>query len=423
MRFDKLINRSISRLNSIYKTQLKTQNPINSYTNQLPMKHIFITVIISLLFASCGEDKKEQRPDLSQSKDIVSIKKQRNILAAKQQEITEKIKALDKQIEMLTPEKKLPLITTFTAKAEKFNHYLELQGNVETKENLIITPELGGILRQVLVKEGQRVYKGQLLAKIDDGGMSQQLAQLQIQVDLAKTTYERQQRLWEQKIGSEIQYLQAKSAYEGQEKAVSQLEAMLAKTSVVAPFSGIIDDVITEKGSVVAPGQTPLMRIVNLKDMYIAVDVPERYISNITVNKNVEVLFPILGETHKAKIRQASSVINPTNRTFKVEIAVPNKKRTIKPNLTAQLKINDYSNEKALLIPQSIISENADGQQYIYVLKNKNNDKAIAKRVIIETGKTQGDVIEVLKGLENNAEIIQEGARSVKDGQKVQIIN
>ncbi|WP_313791166.1 efflux RND transporter periplasmic adaptor subunit [Lacinutrix neustonica] len=133
---------------------------------------------------------------------------------------------------------------------------------------------MGGILRSVLVKEGQHVSGGQLLARIDDGGMSQQIAQFQIQADLAKTTYERQKRLWDQKIGSEIQYLQAKSAYEGQVEAVNQLKSQLAKTSVRAPFSGVIDDIITEQGSVVAPGQTPLLRIVNLNDMYISVDVP-----------------------------------------------------------------------------------------------------------------------------------------------------
>jgi len=382
-------------------------------------------IIISLIFSCNGPGAKKEKAaiDIATSKDIGAIKKQRNILVGKQQEIAAQLKAIDDRINILTPEKKLPLITSFTAKAELFNHYLELQGNVETKQNMVITPEMGGILNQVYVKEGQRVSRGQTLARVDDGGMSQQLAQLQIQSDLAKTTFERQKSLWKQKIGSEIQYLQAKSAYETQQKAIAQINVQLRKTAIKAPFSGVIDDVITEKGSVVAPGQTPLMRIVNLRDMYIAVDVPERYISDITVNKNVEVEFPVLGETHEAKIRQASSFINPSNRTFKAEIAVPNKKRTIKPNLTAQLKINDYTNEKAILIPQSIISENANGEQYIYILKDKNKDKAIAKSVIIETGKTQGDVIEVLKGLENNTEIIQEGARSVKDGQKVQIIN
>ncbi len=173
-----------------------------------------------------------------------------------------------------------------------------------------------------------------------------------------------------------------------------------------------------------APGQSQILRIVNLSEMYIETDVPESYISNITKNKNVLVEFPVLGKTINAKVRQAGNYINPANRSFKVEVAVPNKDRSIKPNLTAKLKINDYTNEEALLIPQSIISENAEGQQYIYTVIDKNgNNEATAKRVIIETGKTQGDVIEVLNGIENGAEIILEGARSVKDGQPVKVLN
>jgi len=198
----------------------------------------------------------------------------------------------------------------------------------------------------------------------------------------------------------------------------------LAKTSIKAPFSGIIDDIITEQGTVVAPGQSQILRIVNLSDMYIETDVPESYLSTVTKNNKVIVDFPVLGKTVNANIRQAGHFINPDNRTFKIEIAVPNKDRTIKPNLTAKLKINDYTNEEALLIPQSIISENADGQQYIYLVTDKKeNNEAIAKKTIIETGRTQDDVIEVLNGFEDGAEIIQEGARSVKDGQTVEIIN
>ncbi|MFT4643341.1 MAG: membrane fusion protein (multidrug efflux system), partial [Candidatus Azotimanducaceae bacterium] len=223
--------------------------------------------------------------------------------------------------------------------------------------------------------------------------------------------------------GSEIQYLQAKSSYEAQQKAVSQLKSQLEKSSVRAPFSGVIDDVISEQGSVVSPGQSQLMRIVNLRDMYIETDVPESYISSVSKNKDVLVEFPVLGKTMNAKIRQTGNFINPANRTFKIEIAVPNKDRAIKPNLTAKLKINDYTNENAILIPQDIISENANGEQYIYVVKDKNEKYAIADQVIIETGKTQGDVIEVLKGLENDVEIIQEGARSVRNQQEVEISN
>lgn len=387
------------------------------------MKQLFILTLISLLFASCGSKQEKSIEDLITEGNLENIRAQKATLDIKQQELTEQLKQLEVAIGELDTIKKLPLVTTFIVRDTLFNHYIELQGSVETKQNVVIYPEMSGTLLRVYVKEGQRVGKGQLLASIDDGGLSQQVAQLEIQADLAKTTFERQERLWNQKIGSEIQYLQAKSTYEGQQKAVNQLKSQLAKTSVRAPFSGVIDDVITEQGSVVAPGQSQLMRIVNLNNMYIKTDVPESYISDITKNKDVLVEFPVLGESMHAKVRQAGNFINPANRTFKVEIAVPNKNKKIKPNLTARLKINDYTNENALLIPQSIISENAKGQQYIYIVKNIDNKYGTAERVIIETGKTQGDVIEVLKGIEKGIEIIQEGARSVKDGQLVQIIN
>ena len=156
--------------------------------------------------------------------------------------------------------------------------------------------------------------------------------------------------------------------------------------------------------------------------MYIETDVPERYISEVVPGKDVQVDFTVLNKQMDAKVRQSGNFINPANRTFKVEIAVDNKDKTIKPNLTAKLKINDYTNDKAILIPQSIISENAEGQQYVYTISDKVKNKGKAKRMIIETGKTQGDLIEVLTGLENGSEIVDEGARSVKDGQDVKII-
>jgi RND family efflux transporter MFP subunit len=166
------------------------------------------------------------------------------------------------------------------------------------------------------------------------------------------------------------------------------------------------------------------MRIVNLDNMYIVTDVPEKYISNITENKKVEIEFPVLNKNYESSVRQVGDFINPSNRTFKVEVSIPNKEKSIKPNLTAKLRINDYSNSKALLIPQSIISENAEGEQYIYVIDDKiEGAEATAAKMIIETGLTQGDFIEVTHGLQPGMEIIHEGARSVNDGQKVKIIN
>tara|TARA_R110002049_G_scaffold24286_5_gene86226 strand:+ start:3804 stop:4979 length:1176 start_codon:yes stop_codon:yes gene_type:complete len=388
------------------------------------MKNISILLLLALLVSSCGGDKKKSVEKIIATENLELIRKKKTELDASKQEISEQLKQLEAKIKVLDPREKIPLITTFEAKETVFTHYVELQGSVSTKQNIVIYPEFSGVLSHVYVKEGQRVSKAQILARIDDGGLSRQLSQLKIQTALAKTTFERQERLWNQKIGSEIQYLQAKATYEAQEQAVSQLQNQVAKTVVRAPFAGTIDDVITEQGTVVSPGQSPLFRIVNLKDMYIETDVPERYISELVPGKDVQIDFPVLNKQMNAKVRQAGNFINPANRTFKIEIAVDNKDKLIKPNLTARLKVNDYTNDKAILIPQSIISENAKGEQYVYTISNKteNKAKAKAKRVIIETGKTQGDFIEVISGLTHGDEIIDEGARSVKEGQEVKVL-
>ncbi len=388
------------------------------------MKNIYFTLLpLLFILISCNDAKKASVEDIIATNNIEKIRAKKSEINIKQQEINDQIKKLEIAINRLDTLKKIPLVTAVKIQEKEFKHYLELQGNVSTKQLIVITPEFSGILTNVYVKEGQKVKKGQLLGKIDDGGLSQQLAQLKIQANLTEITFKKQESLWNQKIGSEIQYLQAKSNYEAQQQAVRQLEQQVAKTNIKAPFSGIIDDVITEQGSVVAAGQSQILRIVNLSNMHIETDVPERHISNIIKNKEALVEFPVLGKKLTAKVNQVSDYINPANRTFKIEIAVPNKDQSIKPNLTARIKINDYTNTKALLIPQSIVSENANGEQYIYVATSKkSNNEATAKKMIIKTGKTQEDLIEVLSGISNGDEIIKEGARSIKDGQTIKVI-
>ena len=389
------------------------------------MRKIYSLLVITILLVSCGEQKKASVQDLVSNGTIKELR-------ARKAEITEQLantnvdlKSINDAISKLDSVKKLPLITTITSKEEVFKHYLEVQGNVKTKQNILVYPEIPGILEHIYIKEGQRVSKGQVLAKIADGGLMQQVAQAKASAQLAKTTYERQNRLWNQKIGSEIQYLQAKTAYETQKNIFAQMKKQLAKSNVVAPFSGVIDDVLKEAGAVVGPGQgSELFRIVNLENMYIEAEIPESHIVNVTKGKTVEIYFPVLEKTIQARIRQVGNFINPANRAFKIEIGVPNSSGDIKPNLTARLKINDYTSKKAILIPQSIISENAKGQQYVYLASDKQDNKyAIAKKTIISTGKTQGDFIEVLETIASGTEIISEGARSVNDGQKVEIKN
>lgn len=389
------------------------------------MRKIYSLLVITLILVSCGEQKKASVQDLVSNGTIKELRTRKAEITAQLANTNVDLKSINDAISKLDSVKKLPLITTITSKEEVFKHYLEVQGNVKTKQNILVYPEIPGILEHIYVKEGQRVSKGQVLAKIADGGLAQQVAQAKSSAQLAKTTYERQNRLWNQKIGSEIQYLQAKTAYESQKNIVAQMKKQLAKSNVIAPFSGVIDDVLKESGAVVAPGQgSELFRIVNLENMYIEAEIPEGHIVNVTKGKTVEVYFPVLEKTVQAKIRQVGNFINPANRAFKIEIGVPNSSGDIKPNLTAKLKINDYTSKKAILIPQSIISENAKGQQYVYLASDKQDNKyAIAKKTIISTGKTQGDFIEVLGTITSGTEIISEGARSVNDGQKVEIKN
>lgn len=389
------------------------------------MRKIYSLFVITAVLISCGEKKTVSIESLVSSGNLTELKEKKKEIATNLEAINKDLDAINMAISKRDTIKKLPLITTFTAKTEVFNHYLEIQGNVKTKQNILVYPEMPGILRKILVKEGQNVTKGQLLATIDDGGLSNQVAQLEATSQLAKTTFERQKRLWKQKIGSEIQFLQTKTNYEAQSSSLKQLKKQQSKAFIRAPFSGVIDDVIKEPGTVIAPGPgSEVFRIVNLSNMYVEAEVPERYIASITKNKEVKVEFPVLGKSINSKIRQVGSFINPNNRSFKIEVPVANKNGNVKPNLTAKLQINDYTDEKAILIPQSIISENAKGEQYIYVVKDKKtNNEAIAERLIIKTGKTQGDKIEVTKNLSADVEIIMEGARSVNNGQVVRVIN
>lgn len=388
------------------------------------MKKIISLIITAIVLVSCGGGNTSVE-DVVNSNDLEAIRSKRADLTQELKSLEDQVKLLDDAIAELDENAKLPLVTTMSIQAQKFDHYLELQGDVMTDQNVLVYPEMPGTLFKVYVEEGQRVAKGQLLASIDDGGLSSQLAQLKTQLALAKTTFERQERLWNQNIGSEIQYLQAKSQYEAQESAVKQLESQVAKSSIRAPFSGIVDEVIKDQGTVVSPGPgSEVFRIVNLSNMHVEVDVPEAHLGNIVPGKAVEVYFPVLGESVKTTIRQTGNFINPGNRSFRIEIPVPNKNGQIKPNLTAIAKINDYSNEEAILIPQSVVSENATGEQYVYLTEpDASGNGMISKRSIIQLGKTQGDIVEVISGLKTGDKIIIEGARSVRENQAVKILD
>jgi membrane fusion protein (multidrug efflux system) len=387
------------------------------------MKKIIYLATFSLLLISCSGGNKEVNVDeVVKSKDLDKIKSSREIVHKEYEKLVAELAKLDKAIAELEPNKKNPLVKTITVKDTLFNHYIEIQGNVDTKENIVISPEYSGILTQLYVKAGQKVSKGQVLARIDDGGMSAQLAQAETQLALAKTTFERQKNLWDQKIGSEIQFLQAKTSLESQQKVVAQIKSQLNKTNVVAPFSGTIDEVMTERGKVVAPGMN-LFRIVNLSNMYVTANVPENYIPQLKLGANVDVFLNALGKSYKGKVRQVGNYINPNNRTFSIEIALPNPDNLLRPNQVAILKIEDYKNPKAILLPENIVQETADGSKVIYTIGsigNENTAKVTQKK--IELGYTSGAFVEVKSGLTTGETVVTEGAKSLKDGITVEVI-
>ncbi|PRP68415.1 efflux RND transporter periplasmic adaptor subunit [Nonlabens agnitus] len=388
------------------------------------MKTKYLYLLLLPVIVACGSGEPSV-DELIANGDTESISQKKTELLNQKKELEDEIKAIESYLDKNSVKKEGSLVSVEPIEDTLFNHYIELQGSVDTKQNITVKAETSGILQRVYVTEGQKVSKGQTLAKIDDGGLSQQIEQMKVQAQLAKTTFERQKRLWDQNIGSEIQYLQAKANYESQQNAINSMQQQLAKSIVKAPFAGVIDNVMTEQGNVVSPGMTELFRLVNLDNMYIEVEVPETYIASINEGTDVQIEFPVLGEKMDSKVRQASSFINPANRSFSIEVPVKNEKKNVKPNLTAKLKINDYTNKEAILIPLAVISENQDGEQYVMVAVNRQSgddfDTAVAKRKLIKTGKTSDNMIEIVNGLEVGDVIIVEGARSVKDDQQIRI--
>src|SRR5690606_19378675 len=314
------------------------------------MKKASLILISTLLLISCG-DKDASVDQVIENGNLQQIRARLDAITEKHDQMSDDIRKLSAAAKALDTTSNFTLVTAFEAKDTLFNHYIELQGNVTTKENIVVNAEHSGTLQKVFVTEGQKVNKGQVLAKIDDGGLEAQLAQLKAQSNLAKTTFERQKRLWDQNIGSEMQFLQAETQYESNKNAVAQLEKQLSKAVVVAPFNGTIEQISSEQGSNISIG-TPILRIVSLNDMYIETEVPEKYLPSIEKGTEVKAIFPVLGKKVDTKIRQVSNYINPSNRTFKIEIDVPNKDHKIKPNLTAKVVINDYTNDSTYLVPQ-----------------------------------------------------------------------
>lgn len=381
--------------------------------NVLMTKKIFSLLIASALFVSCGDKNNDQTVD-----QLIASKNNPELLAKKAL-IQADLAKIEAALGTLKEKKEEALVTVVTLKDTVFNHYIDIQGNVNTKENILIQPEMPGTLIALNVKAGQRVSKGQLLARVDDGGSSQQVASLETQYQLAKTTFERQKNLWNQKIGSEIQYLQAQTQMLSLQRSVAQAKAMLSKTEIRAPFSGTIDEVFVERGQVVSAGAQGLMRIVNLNNMFVSTSIPESYIGKLKVGTQVDVFLTSLNKNYKGKVRQIGNFINPNNRSFGIEVSLPNPENLLRPNQVAQLKIIDYVNKNALTVPTNCIQEDGAKNKYVYIVENSNGKSGIAKKVIIKVGQAANNNTEINSGLTAKSIVVTEGFQSIADGMKL----
>jgi membrane fusion protein (multidrug efflux system) len=376
------------------------------------MKKIYILTASVLLLISCG--KKEESTSIEKLIETKNVKALQEKKVALQTEITQ----IETALATLDTNKEEALVSVAPVKDTLFNHYLDIQGSVNTKENILVQPEFSGTLTSLTVKAGDHVTKGQVLGRVDDAGMSQQLANAENQYALAKTTFERQKNLWDKKIGSEIQFLQAQTQMVSAQKGVAQLKAQMAKTVIRAPFSGTIDEVFVEKGQVVAPSMQGLMRIVNLGNMYVSTSIPETYIGKLKVGTIVDVYLTSLGKTYKGKVRQVGNFINPNNRSFGIEVSLPNPDNLLRPNQVAKLKITDYTSH-GIVVPSNVIQEDGTGSKFVYTVNGSNGKTGTAKKTGVKVGQSSDNLTEILSGLSKNDVIVTEGVNTISEGMKL----
>ena len=388
------------------------------------MKKIIYTLGISFLLINCSQEM----VDTSNTNGVDGINlEDLNIQKAnytKQiNDLKLELEKINSAIDALGSSEKRTLITAFITETQSFEHQIEIQANIKTRQNVLIYPEFAGRLITLKVVEGQNVKKGNLLALIDDAGITDQLDQMILQLNLAKTTFERTQRLWDQKIGSEMMYLEAKTRYKAAQKQVSQIKQQLAKTKIYAPFNGVIDEIQARLGSNLIPGITPVLRIVNLNTMFAESDVPENYLSNITKGSKAKVSIPALNQIQNTEIHQTGNFITPSNRTFRVEARLENPEGLIKPNLNARLSVMDYFNPEAIMIPLRVVREDAKNQPYVFVLSKPEKDNGFTtEQRMVTLGKTKEEMVEIIDGLTTGELVVEEGVSLLVTNQKVKRI-
>ena len=384
----------------------------------------FYTILLITVIIGCNSSGSISIESLIENKDLDELKKRKDEYVNAMNAMKVELNEINSGIAFLDENERLTLVSKYEIKEQVFTSYIEAQANLKTRKNILILPEFQGTLEKIYVNEGQNVSKGKLLAEINDSGLKEQLDQLIIQRDFAKENYERIQRLWENNIGSEIQFLKSKSDFESIQKGVDQMRDMLSKTKIYAPFTGVVDEIIANQGSNLIPGVTNILRLVNLDDVYAEAFVSEKYISSVSNGTEALVKIPLLNKEVQSKVTQTGNFIDPNNRTFRIEIPVDNTDRRIKQNLDAKIMINTYKKDNAIVVPLRIIREDSEGKNYIYVMdEDKKDGVYITRKAVIKIGNKSNTDAEVIEGLNFGEIIVLEGANLVEDLQRVKLIN
>ncbi len=370
-------------------------------------KNYLILLALPLLVLACGQekDKKTQLAELKQE----------------QQKIAVQIKQLESELNTgkdTANNEKVALVQVELVEPQTLQHFVTVQGSVDSDKNISVSPKMPGTVTAVYVDEGDAVKAGQVMAVIDDDVLQQSMAELKTGLELATTVYEKQKALWEQKIGSEIQYLQAKNNKESLERRMATLKAQLAQTRVVAPISGTVDAVGLRIGEPASPGLTSI-RVVNLSDMVVKAKIADTYINTVRQGDKVEVELVNTKEKMTGKVTFAGKVVNPATRTFDVEVSIPNKDGKLKPNMLATVSINDQNAQNALVVNQNLIQRTEAGD-IIFVAKEEGG-KTVAEMRKIKMGLSYNGAVAVTEGLKTGDKIVTVGYQDLVDGQPVSI--
>ncbi|MGB0862403.1 MAG: efflux RND transporter periplasmic adaptor subunit [Saprospiraceae bacterium] len=382
------------------------------------MRKIAALLLMVLILASCGGPAKtdEIPQDLEGKKAFLKEKK------AAMRELKTTITQLEREIKKLDPksaEIKETLVTTQDIIRKNFVRYVEIQGTVAAENTVKASSEIGGRLQGFTLEEGDYVKKGQVIGKVDVEQVRKSIAELQTRLKLAEDVYNRQKRLWDQNIGSEVQFLQAENNVESLKRSIETVQYQLTKEEIYSPGTGMVNMVFSKNGEVVGPG-TPIFDILDLNKIKVVADVPEIYIQAVRRGEVVKMKFPALDMERTGKVSLLGSQINPNNRTFKVEVDLANPGKKLLPNLLTSMLIKDYYAPNAITLINELIQQDVSGRSYVFTVAEQNGKKT-AKKVFVEIGESYDGVTEIKSGLTGSESVVVEGARGLVDSEPIKV--